>query len=131
MYERIGSVDHTTIEGLRALAETATWKLVLGSGRDYQTAYVETDQLPWDDVHATFFLKIPPGGKVHKHIDVDHPWKTYHIVVETNDKAINYMAGTPYKLEVGGIYSVDRQVEHWSTNEGDTDRIHLLAEVYD
>ena len=132
MYERVGEIDADTLIALQALADTVEWKLVLGSGRDYATAYVQVAQyFDWTDWHSAFFLKIPPGGKVHKHIDVEHPWNTYHVVIQTNPESVSYMAGQPYRLETGQIYLVDRQVEHWSENNGDTDRIHLLAEVYE
>lgn len=132
MYKHVGSIDERTKSDLLDIADQATWKTVKGSGRDYETAHVEVSQLfDWQDWHGAFLLKIPPGGQVHKHVDVEHPWNTYHVVLQTNDGVVSYMADQPYRLREGEIYYVDRQVEHWSENNGMTDRIHLLAEVYE
>ena len=134
MYERFGQIDKETRKALINLANSGTWKTVKGSGRDYLTCFV-TDEVKdffdWQEWHSAFFLKIPPGGEVHRHTDVEHPWNTYHVVVCTNDDCISFSSGNPYHLEVGDIYSIDRSIEHYSVNKGKTDRIHLLAEVYD
>lgn len=133
MYERVGEVDDAVLSFLKGRAMRADWKVVKGSGRDYLTSFCGDDVkgvFSWQHWQSAFFLKLPPGGKVHRHVDVLHPWKTYHVVVETNEGCVSY-TDVPQHLEAGGIYSIDRTVEHWSENNGQSDRIHLLAEVYD
>ena len=131
MYERVGMVSD--LDSLRQAAAAANWKVVNGSGRDYLTAECPGYLRPtlWDRWHSAFFLKIPPGGRVHRHVDVDHPWNTYHVVVQTNPDCLSFTEGAAQHLESGGVYSIDRTIEHWSENNGDTDRIHLLCEVYE
>jgi len=135
MYEQIGSVSNETIKRLLAVAEKSTWKIVKDDEKNFRTCYVELANQEllarWDKWHSSFFLLIPPGGMVHKHIDKDHVWNTYHVVVQTNDHCFSYVGDKPFHLEVGGIYSINRLVEHHSVNNGETDRIHLLAEVYE
>jgi len=116
--------DIDTAEIRKAL-DGATWKIVKGSGRDYETFFPEID-LPWK-VERAFFLKIPPGGKVHRH--TDNPSVRYVIPVETNPKAITTVDGKDHHLEVGRVYQVDTTLEHRSANNGTTDRIHLLVDV--
>ena len=89
---------------------------------------IQLIDLPWD-VDRAFFLKIPPGGKVHKH--VDKPSTRYIIPVTTNPKCVSWVAGEAYHLEVGKVYHVDTTQEHESTNDGETDRVHLLVDVCD
>jgi len=136
MYEKTGTINKKTHDRLKSIAKAATWKVVKGSGRDYETSFCDVkDLFEWDNVQSFFFLKIPPGGKVHRHIDTCRPWSTYHVVVQTNPKAISYFCDDDgeyqFKGALKGIYKIDRQVEHWSVNDGKSDRIHLLCEVYD
>ena len=135
MYERVGAVSAGTIARLQKIAEKSTWKIVQDDEKNFRTCYIEL-AIPellkrWDRWHSSFFLLIPPGGMIHKHIDTHRVWNTYHVVVQTNDDCISYVEDKPFHLEVGGIYSIDRSVEHHSVNNGETDRIHLLAEVYE
>jgi len=134
MYERVGSVSPETIKRLVKVNENLRWKIVSDAEKNFRTCYVVID-IPellerWEKWHASFFLRIPPGGMVHKHADADDPWQTFHIPVQTNNDCISYIEETPHHLEVGGIYHIDRTLEHHSVNNGVTDRIHLLAEVY-
>ena len=133
MYSLVGNVSTDDLSVLNEMANDAKWKIVKSDERDYETAYVDAQNLfpQWDNWHSTFFLKIPPGGKVHRHIDAEHTWETYHVVVKTNDRCLSYMDDGAYKLEIGNIYWVDRSVLHWSVNDGETDRLHLLCEVYE
>jgi len=134
MYERIGEVSKETIRRLQEVCEVSKWKNVRDDEKNYRTSYtaIAIQELldRWDNWHEAFFLMIPAGGMVHRHIDVDHPWQTFHIPVQTNDDCISYAEDEPFHLEIGGIYSIDRTLEHHSVNRGKTDRIHLLAEVY-
>ena len=138
MYEHVGNVDTEVSTFLLDLANQAQWKYVVGDGRNYRTSYVTgkiEHLLPqWEKWHEGFFLMIPAAGRVHRHRDVLHLWKTYHIPVQTNPGCHSYAYSDQchdFHLEVGGIYRIDRSIEHASVNLGDTDRIHLLAEVYE
>lgn len=109
----------------RALLKVADWEIV--KGRDYQTFDV-TQAL---DQYRAFFLKLPPHSALHRHIDAGDV-ETDHIVVQTNPLCLNWwMDGDTERsehLKEAHRYRVDRTVLHWATNEGDTDRIHLLIE---
>lgn len=122
MYKEIAHIQDSDLNRFAALLTSAKWKDVKGSGANFKTSFIG---------EKVFFLKIPPGGRVHKHTDTPRPTETYHIPIQTNEKAVNYMfhpKRTAYHLEVGKIYWVDRNIEHESVNNGLTDRIHLLIE---
>jgi len=137
MHEQTGNIDSKTLKYLKKVAKDATWKVVKGDGRDYLTSFCGDDVkklFDWD-FQAAFFLKIPPGGKVHPHVDVERPWSTFHVVVQTNAKCISYSMDDDKRIgfhpKTKGIYRVNRQLEHWAINNGTTDRIHLLCLVYE
>ena len=80
MYELVGHVSAGTIRSLKSVVDRAVWKDVIGSGRDYKTYHGLSDIFdipeltelwPLDTWEGTFFLNIPPGGQVHKHVDDD------------------------------------------------------------
>lgn len=124
MYKEIGHID--SLSEITDLLKGAKWKQVRGEKSHYDTYFPIVH-----NVDKAFFLKIPPGGKVHKHVDTQRPTETYHIPIQTNDESICYMyepKKTGYHLEVGKVYWVNRYIPHESVNNGKTDRIHLLLE---
>lgn len=89
------------------------WSPSVGERRNY---------LGWTDGEV-LFTKIEPGGEIHPHSDTG--WKR-HYVLQTNPGAINYVDGVAYDMQEGGVYEFDSSLEHWSTNNGDSDRIHRI-----
>lgn len=67
---------------------------------------------------------------MHIHKDNRKPYETYHMPIYTNDACLCYSrAGEDTEvayLEVGFMFHVERTDLHWSTNFGETERIHLL-----
>ena len=131
-----------TVKDLKRVLRNAVWEDIIGPMQDYKTWHGLNDVLgdiqgltelwPLEKWHQTFFLKIPPGGRVHRHFDASTHYKTYHIPVATNSKCESIMYG-PDKivshLVVGGVYSIDRKIEHESNNNGRTSRVHLIVEI--
>jgi aspartyl/asparaginyl beta-hydroxylase (cupin superfamily) len=121
------------------------WAINKGKKTDYSTSFdgrpaLEkepelTDRWPVDIWQSAFFLRLGPGGNIHKHVDEAHPWNTYHIVLLNNDQCINRVwqgaRQHDFCLQPGGIYRIDRSIPHESFNNGDSERIHLLMEVRD
>lgn len=124
----IGHVADSELARLSVLAESVPWKGA--RGRDYQTADI-TEQYGWTCRRA-FFVKIPAGGKMHRHSDVGD-CVTEHVVLETNDGCLNFWADLDGEhsvhMERGCRYEVERLLEHWAENNGETDRIHLIVEM--
>ena len=130
MYKIVKSVSAETLKNLEEVISVAKWKEVKGSGANFQTSFFSGKIKEFPKYKQAFFLKISPGGAVHRHTDTPREEKTYHIPIYTNPQCKNNMyPGGEFHLEVGSIYWVDRLVEHDSVNNGETDRIHLLVEV--
>ena len=83
---------------------------------------------------GAFMVRVPPGGKLLKHSDGPQTCKSYHLPVASNDQAVSLFEvdGEEIRLhlEVGTLYEYDRATPHWAENNGETDRIHLVCEVY-
>lgn len=139
MYKRVGKVPKEVTQQIKEVAESVIWKKAvhgyfLGTVFESELRHIkflrETfgDQ-PWVQ---QFFLKIPPGGSIHRHVDRRQPENvTFHIPIQTNKKSkcLMHNPDEEFSLMTGSFYWVDRTREHSSVNEGDTDRIHLLIEV--
>jgi hypothetical protein len=95
------------------------WKKV--PGRDYTTA----------SASRAFFISIPAGGQLHRHVDAGDVI-SYHVVIQTNEQAENFWLEDGKEhvmhMEAGKMYRVDRTLEHWAVNGGDSDRVHLILE---
>jgi aspartyl/asparaginyl beta-hydroxylase (cupin superfamily) len=114
----------TDFETLREWLKEATWKHKLGPNTDYWVWDV-SERFP--NKSRAFFLRLAPGGRVHPHTDTCQTVTT-HYCVESNDRSVMVFDGEEIRLKPGEWRAVDRSVEHYSRNDGDTDRIHLLIE---
>ena len=78
--------------------------------------------------------RMAPGGVIHPHVDANPaalwPHKI-HVPITTNDRVTFFIGEAWHKLEVGKAYEVNNLGRHAVTNEGQTDRIHLIFEYYD
>jgi hypothetical protein len=133
VYTEAGQVEESILGALESAVLGAEWDWSNPAGRFgiYRPApgWVQGLFPLASDHWESFFLMIPPGGHVHRHRDCVKPYQTFHVPVTTNDRCVCWSDDKPYVLEVGKIYHVDRTLMHWSTNEGDTDRVHLLLAV--
>lgn len=123
----LGPVSDKALRKWRALASMIVWRAI--PGREYLTA--ELTPLV-DDCKRAFFIKIPPKCAVKRHTD-NIPHLTDHVVIDTNANCLNWWLWDGEEvsahLEEGRRYRIhDRSAEHWATNDGSTDRIHLLIE---
>ena len=145
LYSKAGEVSNEFRARAIVISRSVEWQESKGPTTDYSASFdgrealeMEselTDLWPVDIWKSAFFMKLEPGGFVHKHTDEPHPWNTYHIVLLSNEKCWNRIwQGTRehnFCLKPGGIYRIDRTVPHESVNYGHSERIHLLMEVYD
>lgn len=110
-------VDELPVSGNRK------WRHKQSPNDDYYVANVP----PMLGAEQAFLLKIPPGGKIHRHTD-ETGKRTIHIPIQTNPKAVIEIDGERVHMAVGRYYEIDRSIPHESRNDGDTDRIHLMLE---
>ena len=123
----VGEIPHDQMLDLRLMALAADWREI--QGRKYDTAEANF----WEPCQRAFFIRIPPGGSIPRHHDVFIPGITHHLIVRSNFQSLNGWIDTQGKertihLAEGKRYTVSREPLHWATNNGHTDRIHLLVE---
>lgn len=93
---------------------------------------------PRSEYHGAMLIKLPlVTGCIPEHTEscgIDSgdkgPWRKYHIPLQTNDQAVSWIDGTEYVLEVGNIYEIEFTKPHRSVNTGDSNRLHLVVEIY-
>lgn len=134
MYADVGPISEEVIASLRWFLEDAKWSPA--DNGEYMIWHPDQEKLgnilgrDLPKEYSSFFLNIPAGGFVHIHRDNEKPYETYHIPVYTNEHCLCYSQvdqGTIHQhLPVGRQFRVKRTELHWSTNFGDTERIHLL-----
>lgn len=122
MYKFVKIVD---VDKYKSLLINAKWKQVKSSDRHFYTYMID-----YPGCTNAFFLKIPPGGSVHRHVDTERPERTFHIPLVTNPDCWNhtYNPDTKIHIDIGHVYEINRQIEHASFNHGQSDRIHLILE---
>lgn len=78
--------------------------------------------------------RMAPGGVIHPHQDANPAAKwphKIHVPLLTNDKVTFFVDGTGHHFEEGVAVEVNNMAFHGVTNEGATDRVHLIFEYYD
>ena len=98
----------------------------------YNFGYLKTirEHLTDASLRQMLFSKHHPGLDVLKH--VDGPRKKLHIPFETNPDVVFAFGDDlerSYHMELGKIYMINPLVPHGTSNDGNTDRIHLLTRV--
>ncbi|MBK3774771.1 hypothetical protein GAY31_11450 [Azospirillum brasilense] len=78
-------------------------------------------------------IKLKPGGVISGHIDDGYyanNSERYHAVIASNPKA--WLRANDEKLSMppGSVWWFDKHVWHDGANMGDTDRIHLVLDLY-
>lgn len=73
--------------------------------------------------------KLPPGGKIKPH--VDHGWHAgyydkYFVSVKNESGAEFNFDNASIEPEEGEVYAFRNDVNHWVTNDSDSDRIAMI-----
>ena len=103
--------------------------IAAGHGGGHQILWIRAPCVPAGDAGAH-----GAGGVIHPHVDANPaalwPHKI-HVPITTNEKVTFFIGDEGHKLEVGKAYEVNNLGMHAVTNEGESDRIHLIFEYYD
>lgn len=78
-------------------------------------------------------IKLKPGGKITPHIDEGayaEATDRYHLPLVTNRQAWLKSGGEVLRMEVGELWWFDKHALHEGRNEGDSDRVHLVADFF-
>jgi hypothetical protein len=75
-----------------------------------------------------------PGVEVLPHIDAKNmPRKTYRITIPiiTNEDAVWTTEEGNVHMPAGGVYLIDWSIMHGTQNNGTTDRVHFMFEIFE
>lgn len=83
---------------------------------------------------GVFISKIPPGGAVKPHTDAMSWHANYfrtkvYVTIKTNPNAINWADGESLNMAAGSVWTFDNLRPHSVYNEGDCDRITMMAAI--
>ncbi len=137
MYTEVGKISKTTIEDLKKCLIDAPWEIHVSDVTEHhafgcmdRVKKVKgiVDRWPIDNWEQIIFLRLPAGGKLYRHADEGFG---YHIPIETNKDCVSLSYANGIKKEehlgLGKIYLTDRSIEHESSNNGKTDRTHMIV----
>lgn len=76
--------------------------------------------------------KMPAGGTINPHVDVTDSYFIHkiHIPLTTNPQTIFTVDDKTMHMKVGKVIEVNNKRFHSVTNDGDSERIHLIFECY-
>jgi len=83
--------------------------------------------------YVALAAKLGPGAKVTPHSDSGEFLESIHrihIPVLTNEKSFYFVDEKRVQMKVGEMYEIDNQRVHWVDNGGDTDRTHVVINIY-
>lgn len=98
--------------------------------RDTQLVFgfIEKIKQKYPDARQIGISCHPPGTVINQHIDTTKYLKI-HIPIYTNENAYFVFEDKKVNLKVGRAYLINTTVPHGTSNEGDSDRVHLLFKV--
>jgi len=85
-------------------------------------------------VPKAMLARLEANARIDRHIDEAPSNPTVHkihVPIVTNPSALFEIDGEVFHFERGHAVEVNNIVPHAATNGGDTDRIHLIFEVFD
>ncbi len=140
---RFEALDRTCHVVFRFVSNFRDWRQaydrpLMGQWRDLLMPVLEQAVKSYGYTSGSFprimLARMAPGGVIHPHRDANPAAKwphKIHVPLLTNDKTTFFVENEPYHFPVGQAFEVDNMGVHAVTNEGDTDRIHLIFEYYD
>jgi hypothetical protein len=84
-------------------------------------------------ISKCIFPKLLAGGVINKHVDGGDTLTLVHRVhvpIVTNEDTLFTCGGETINMKEGYAYEVNNQREHAVVNNGKTDRVHLLIDLY-
>lgn len=90
------------------------------------------DTLKVDELGRVLIVKLKPGGHVKAHIDqgayADH-YSRFHVALTTNDQCLQTAGDEVRHFAPGEAWWFNHKAEHTATNEGETERIHIIIDA--
>lgn len=85
-------------------------------------------------LNKCMIANVRPGKQIPEHTDSAQSFTLshrLHIPLVTNKEAVMTIKGEERNMKVGVCYEVNNKQLHSVVNNGDTDRIHLLFDIYE
>lgn len=98
----------------------ASTELLFGFGK------IVIDAIP--NIRQTVISAHPPGTVIQQHID-NTEFVKVHIPIKTNPNSYFSFGNNNYNLEVGKAYLINTTRNHGTSNNGNSDRIHLIFKI--
>lgn len=140
---KFGALDRTQHIVFRFVAGFDDWRVandrpLWNAWRSRIEPLLHQATRPYGYAHADFprimLAKMGPGGVIHPHVDANPaarwPHKV-HIPILTNDRVAFFVDPDRHHFDEGHAYEVNNLGVHAVSNDGDTERIHLIFEYYD
>jgi hypothetical protein len=106
------------------------WRVLLSPIIDLARARYEYGE---GETSKIMLSKLRAKGSIPTHVDSSPsslvPHKV-HVPLETNEGVIFVIGGTRHHLAVGKAYEINNLLPHSVENNSDTDRVHLIFELY-
>lgn len=97
----------------------------------------ELEKLVGGKYAKSLLAKLPAGKRIFPHYDQGGPLSTYmmvirrfHIVITTNDKVSFRIGNITMHLTAGECWEINQNIIHEVWNDGDSDRIHLIVDIF-
>ena len=84
-------------------------------------------------VAKCLFIKLPIGKVVYEHCDSGDYFnavRRHHIAIQTNPDTFFRIDGEKKNMLIGDCWEINNMKLHFVENNGDTDRIHLLIDIF-
>ena len=97
----------------------------------------ELEKLVGGKYAKSLLAKLPAGKKIFPHYDQGGPLSTYmmvirrfHVVISTNDEVEFRIGNNTKHMNVGECWEINQNMIHEVWNDGNTDRIHLIIDIF-
>lgn len=84
-------------------------------------------------LHAVRLMKLGRASRIHPHrdhdLEVDMGMARFHVPIVTNDQVEFRLGGVRIDMKPGECWYLRLAEEHSVRNDGDVDRVHLVADV--
>ena len=133
--------QHTTTVYLSNIIETTLWngiipsEVVIVNQNLYDIAHPIIEELEQrfnSKVARSMLTRLPAGKKIPPHPDSGHYLMSVHrchIPIQTNPDVVFTVNQTTINMQVGQGYEINNSKWHYVSNNGTTDRVHLMIDL--
>lgn len=128
LYLRAPPWPMSSKEDVQQSLQIVNWPLLQLEGR-FQQALPELERLAGLPLARAMVVRLMPGHQVEPHADQGRYaelTERFHYIVSTNDQAVLGVGDEHATPAVGEVWWIDKRLEHWAYNNGETPRTHII-----